>query len=273
MMSKKNRYPNPYNKAPRRPRQSLNSPSIYISLNVPTFIHIDPLATYKCKAFITLDKFSPNQSSPDIVYQTQLTRYMGIKIKSFTCCLNKEQGNTAEVMITNTRRDMPFNFSELVLNNIMAVPKTRLNRLDSRYQNYPQTPHRRNDSNHTAPNTQRPQQNGRKGPKPYSPTSPFLSNSPRLDYSPHSPAMDYVNSDITLPFNSSPVHSPNSTDENTPSNSSTYPNPDDTDHLNPQPNLSPQQSTIHPSPDTLDTNLESDEILMNSPSSFPSLDI
>ena len=128
-MSKKNRYPNPYNKAPRRPRQSLNSPSIYISLNVPTFIHIDPLATYKCKAFITLDKFSPNQSSPDIVYQTQLTRYMGIKIKSFTCCLNKEQGNTAEVMITNTRRDMPFNFSELVLNNIMAVPKTRLNRL------------------------------------------------------------------------------------------------------------------------------------------------
>ena len=61
MMSKKNRYPNPYNKTPRRPRQSLNSPSIYISLNVPTFIHIDPLATIPTPQIVQPRPFDLNQ--------------------------------------------------------------------------------------------------------------------------------------------------------------------------------------------------------------------
>ena len=191
-VSHRNQYntPHPRNsnshaKYQRRPRQRINAPSIYVSINIREFIHLEPLATQKFKAYITLDKLSPHQSSPDLVYTTQLTRYMGIKLKTFTCCLNKDRDNIAEVTLTNTRKDMSFNFPDLVLNNIMAIPKTRINKLDSKYSSDSQPSSSNNEPAANVSSSQTPSSSPRKTDTPYSPSKV------QMDSPPYSPSVKY----------------------------------------------------------------------------------
>merc|ERR1712242_365544 len=153
--------------------------------HIPEFITLPPLTSLKFKAYVTLDKFSPNQPSPDLVYYTQLTRYMGIKLKTFTCCLSQEHDTIAEVTLTNTRKDMPFNFPDLVLNNIMAIPKTRLNKLDSKYSSDSQPSSSNNEPAANVSSSQTPSSSPKKTVTPYSPSKV------QMDSPPHSPSVKY----------------------------------------------------------------------------------
>merc|ERR1711876_31449 len=165
------RNPNPHARYQRRHRQRISAPSIYISIHIPEFITLPPLTSLKFKAYVTLDKFSPNQPSPDLVYYTQLTRYMGIKLKTFTCCLSQERDTIAEVTLTNTRKDMP---------------KTRLNKLDSKYNSNPQPSSRDNETMMDVSSSQA-QSNGSNGSvTPYSPSKALI------DSPPYSPSVRYT---------------------------------------------------------------------------------
>ena len=253
------RNPNPHARYQRRHRQRISAPSIYISIHIPEFITLPPLTSLKFKAYVTLDKFSPNQPSPDLVYYTQLTRYMGIKLKTFTCCLSQERDTIAEVTLTNTRKDMPFNFPDLVLNNIMAMPKTRLNKLDSKYNSNPQPSSRDNETMMDVSSSQA-QSNGSNGSvTPYSPSKALI------DSPPYSPSVRYT---------PTPINGSSHSEEDQSNDLLDFPDEtNSTIQTNSPYNSNPSNSTQHSTSNmpTLIQNNE-DELVTPPPSLFPPLD-